>query len=199
MPFVEAKCTSCGATLTVDDNKEAAICEYCGVPYIVEKAINNFHISGNSNISVASAVVNIHGNGPTAENLLKRAEQFEKSGNILKALEYYDRVLDLEAENKVAIMSVDRILNAPVFSISFKDGFINKTLILTRTELIIQTKRKEERFMVDDISIVERFVARMNIHFLSTKRILNLAVGSIKSAKAIENAIKEVLIQLQLD
>ena len=41
MPLVNAKCTNCGGTLTVDASKEAAICDYCGSPYIVEKAIQN--------------------------------------------------------------------------------------------------------------------------------------------------------------
>lgn len=40
MPLVQAKCTSCGANLNVDNTKDAAICEFCGTPYIVEKTIN---------------------------------------------------------------------------------------------------------------------------------------------------------------
>lgn len=46
MPLVKAKCTSCGANLNVDNTKDAAICEFCGTPYIVEKAITHF-ISNN--------------------------------------------------------------------------------------------------------------------------------------------------------
>lgn len=41
MPLVNAKCTHCGANLKVDNTKDAAICEFCGTPYIVEKAISN--------------------------------------------------------------------------------------------------------------------------------------------------------------
>ena len=39
MPFVSAKCTCCGAEITVDDTKEALICEHCNSAFIVEKAI----------------------------------------------------------------------------------------------------------------------------------------------------------------
>lgn len=39
MPLIPAKCPQFGATLNVDREKEAAICEYCGTPFIVEKAI----------------------------------------------------------------------------------------------------------------------------------------------------------------
>ena len=37
MPFVAAKCPQCGAQLKVNDEKDAAICEFCGTPFIVEK------------------------------------------------------------------------------------------------------------------------------------------------------------------
>jgi len=47
MPFVKAICSNCGATLTVDDNKEAATCEYCGTPYVVEKAVNTYNTTYN--------------------------------------------------------------------------------------------------------------------------------------------------------
>ena len=42
MPLVQAKCTNCGGILEVDKENEAAVCKYCGTPFIVEKAINNY-------------------------------------------------------------------------------------------------------------------------------------------------------------
>lgn len=35
MPFVEAKCTNCGAVLPVDSARDAWVCGYCGTPYMV--------------------------------------------------------------------------------------------------------------------------------------------------------------------
>ena len=55
--FSLCKCTNCGATLTVDNDKEAAICQYCNSAFIVEKAINNYNITNNINANV----VNIYG------------------------------------------------------------------------------------------------------------------------------------------
>ena len=52
MPLVNAKCTNCGATLTVDEDKEAAVCQYCNSAFIVEKAINNYNITNNINANV---------------------------------------------------------------------------------------------------------------------------------------------------
>lgn len=53
--FVPAKCTQCGAKLKVDSAKEAAICQYCGTPFVVEKAINNFNVTNVTNIDTLKA------------------------------------------------------------------------------------------------------------------------------------------------
>ena len=57
MPLVNAKCTNCGANLQVDNTKDAAICQYCGSAYIVEKAINNYNTVNH----IHANVVNIYG------------------------------------------------------------------------------------------------------------------------------------------
>lgn len=40
--LVPAKCTSCGGVLSIEQDKDAAICPYCGNAFIVEKAIQSF-------------------------------------------------------------------------------------------------------------------------------------------------------------
>ena len=57
MPLVNAKCTNCGGALKVDDTKEAAICEYCGSPFIVEKAINNYNYHITNNITAQNVII----------------------------------------------------------------------------------------------------------------------------------------------
>ncbi|MBR6705243.1 MAG: leucine-rich repeat domain-containing protein [Clostridia bacterium] len=42
MGLVVAVCPRCGATLKVDPTEDALICEYCGAPFIVEKAIQKY-------------------------------------------------------------------------------------------------------------------------------------------------------------
>ena len=42
--LVPAVCTQCGATLEVDPNQEAAVCKYCGTPFVVEKAVQNYQV-----------------------------------------------------------------------------------------------------------------------------------------------------------
>ena len=61
MPFVPAICTQCGAKIEVDNTKDAAICQYCGTPFIVEKAINfynTYNTTHNTN-HINAQVVNI--------------------------------------------------------------------------------------------------------------------------------------------
>jgi len=58
MPLVDAKCTNCGATLVVDSAKDAAICNFCGSAFIVEKAINNYNVVNHNYIN--ADVVNVY-------------------------------------------------------------------------------------------------------------------------------------------
>ena len=53
MPLVPAKCTNCGANLTIDSTKDAAICEYCHTPFVTEKAINNYNPLGTATFIIA--------------------------------------------------------------------------------------------------------------------------------------------------
>ncbi len=57
MPIIPAKCTNCGASLDVDNTKDAAICPYCGSAFIVEKAINNYNTTNH----ISADTVNIYG------------------------------------------------------------------------------------------------------------------------------------------
>ena len=75
MPLVSAKCTNCGANLEVDNTKDAAICQYCGTPYIVEKAINNFNTTNN----IKADVVNIYG-GNSADFVIRAGELVKYNG-----------------------------------------------------------------------------------------------------------------------
>lgn len=103
MAFVPAKCTQCGANIEVDDSHEAGICKYCGTAFVTEKAVNNYHNSFN----IQNAT--IHVTGLDINNLLLRAAQFEEQNNDEKAIEYYNRVLDIDATHPVAKLGIRRL------------------------------------------------------------------------------------------
>lgn len=98
MAMIPAKCTQCGANIQVDETKEAGICQYCGTAFITEKAINNYNIT--NNVNIANATINV--TGGDIENLLLRAHQYENSGDYEKAKEYYNRILDIDANHELA-------------------------------------------------------------------------------------------------
>lgn len=93
MPLVNAKCTNCGGTLTVDASKEAAICDFCGSPYIVEKAIQNYNYYVTQNIKADNVNVTAKGEAEK-ERLLHNAETYTGFKDYKKALEIYKQVTE---------------------------------------------------------------------------------------------------------
>ena len=76
MPLVAAKCTKCGGELQIDNAQEAAICPYCGTPFIVEKAINYYTTHNVTNIgSVEHADIHME-DSRGLETRLKNAESY---------------------------------------------------------------------------------------------------------------------------
>ncbi len=57
MNLIPAKCTNCGASLTVYPNEDAAICPFCNTPFIIQKAINYY----TQNNTIKADTVNIYG------------------------------------------------------------------------------------------------------------------------------------------
>lgn len=91
MPLVNVKCTNCGATLKVDDTQDAAVCEFCGSAYIVEKAIQNYYVTNNINADN----VFVTGKGDAEkERLLKNAETNERFKDYTKASNIYEQVTE---------------------------------------------------------------------------------------------------------
>ena len=72
MPFVPAICTQCGAQLEVDNTKAAAICQYCGTPFIVEKAINNYSVTNHINAQVVNICNGSNSNFEIVAGVLKK-------------------------------------------------------------------------------------------------------------------------------
>lgn len=66
MPLVQVKCTNCGANLEIDNTLDAAVCPYCNVPFVVEKAINNYNTANHIN----AGVVNVYG-GNSADFVIR--------------------------------------------------------------------------------------------------------------------------------
>lgn len=75
MPIIPLSCPSCGSNLTVDSEKDAAICEFCGKPYIVKDAIVNNYI----NMHIGQATINAN-----SINLITQKDFDIQAGTLLK-------------------------------------------------------------------------------------------------------------------
>ncbi len=99
--LVPGICPQCGGKLKVDKSQEAAICEHCGTPFIVEKAINNYNTTINNNYNFAGAnVVVQQGN---VDNWIKLAESAINEKNYNEAKNYYLKVLEIDGNNSRAL------------------------------------------------------------------------------------------------
>lgn len=101
MPLVPAKCPNCGGNINVDQTLAAAICEYCGQPFIVEQAINNFNTTyniTNTNI-INSEHVAVYENRGSEDNTVKRIELFVEEKEYPSAIEYLEKLKDLNVGN----------------------------------------------------------------------------------------------------
>lgn len=57
MPLIPLKCPSCGGAIEVDSDKDAAICQFCGNPYIVKDAIVKNYITNVTNITAQNVTI----------------------------------------------------------------------------------------------------------------------------------------------
>lgn len=73
---------------------------------IVEKAIHNYNISYLGTINIANAIIN---QGPSAIYYVKRAQRLKKDYNVNKAVEYYNKALDVGADCIEVKMNLKKI------------------------------------------------------------------------------------------
>ena len=171
--FTPAKCTNCGASLTVDPSQKAAVCPFCNSAYIVEKAIQEYNIQVSGNLTVNGAQINI--NGKNLDNLLERAEQCASSGDFDKAMDYFNEVLDSDISSERAnrgIHKIKNILNDYVY-MSEKTG--KGLLELKKGRLILTTNVNPQLYELDRIFGVE--IVKKG--FFSSEKLLQFTYSGI--------------------
>lgn len=76
MSLIPGICTQCGATLSVEKNKDIIICPYCNTPFLAEKAIQVFNNTYNiiNNITTQNVIVqeNINKNFDIVGGVLRK-------------------------------------------------------------------------------------------------------------------------------
>lgn len=99
-------CEMCGSTDLLKQDG-VFVCQSCGCKYSVEEA-RKMMIEGTVDVSGSTVFID---NTKQIENDLKRAKQYENEGDSFSAAEYYNKVLDAEAENIEAKEGLTRLKN----------------------------------------------------------------------------------------
>ena len=94
--LVPAVCTQCGGQLEVDPTQEAAVCKYCGTPFIVEKAIQNYSIQ-NARIEHVDTV-NIQQKGAAESFFGFLGSQMSESRAVRREQRREERAADREVQ-----------------------------------------------------------------------------------------------------
>ena len=94
MALVAAKCTECGASIEVDDSKEAGICKHCGTAFVTQRTIHNYNTFVTKNIII---------DGEAKNDLLKSAnlptlQAAEERCKKLYELKDYPRSTEIASE-----------------------------------------------------------------------------------------------------
>ena len=113
MGFIALKCPSCGAEIELDSSREFGFCQYCGTKIVQEKVVVEHR--GNVGLDHSNEV----------KNLLLRASECLRMGDTDGAERYYNRVLDLDFDNKVArskMQELYKIVKEPNLSIMVTVG-----------------------------------------------------------------------------
>lgn len=95
MGFIKVSCPSCGANIDFDDSREFGFCNYCGTKIVQEKIVVEHR--GSVSIDRSNEII----------NLLKRAEEKFENGLFQESEDYFNRVLDIDADNDVARKGLD--------------------------------------------------------------------------------------------
>ena len=77
------KCPNCGANISVDETKDAGICEFCGTAFVTEKAIYNINNTSNNAQTIINNyyTVSSDGNIPNNNSANKEKEVSGKNPN----------------------------------------------------------------------------------------------------------------------
>ena len=96
MKLVAAKCPNCGSNLNVNPNDEAVKCKYCKSAILIDDAINKYKLEISGEIEI--------NNLPKANNYLKLAERSYSNKNFDEAYKNYEKIIELQPDNKVALL-----------------------------------------------------------------------------------------------
>ena len=103
--LVPAICTQCGGSVAVDPSQEKAFCSYCGTPFFVEKAIENYNIQHANIERVESMNIHHHKRG-AVESVLDFIEKQKKTPEERKQEEQRQEIISQIFNKKYLIRNL---------------------------------------------------------------------------------------------
>ncbi len=128
MEILNTKCPNCGANLELNASATYMFCQYCGTKIIIKEILETLNGKDNNAIKI--------------QNLLARANQCIETHEYEAANDYYDQVINLDANNYEAWWGKFEISDL-IDQIIIIDGkSVNITKILTKYNLLSPAKFK---------------------------------------------------------
>ena len=115
MPFVQAKCPECGGMLAVDEEKRLAVCQFCGEPFVVQEAVNNYNTYNTTNNNYNTT--HNYGDGTTVNVYEDTNKDFVIEAGVLK--EYHGEAVDIVLPDTVLEISSECFKGMNLSSIRF--------------------------------------------------------------------------------
>lgn len=133
MSLINVQCTNCGGQIQLDNEKSEGFCLYCGTKVILKDVITNINIS----------------NMPNVANYIKIAYNAYVDRNYAESERYYNKVLEVDAENWKAIFYKG-------MSIGWQSTLANVRLrdaISGALRAVIIAAQKEKKTVVDEFRL----------------------------------------------
>ncbi|MCL2861919.1 MAG: hypothetical protein FWE22_05880 [Firmicutes bacterium] len=103
--YVAAKCTACNASIEVDDEKDAGICNFCGTAFVTQKVINEHHTHVTKNVTK-----NVFGIGSkTYEDFCEDGDTFLKLREWEKAEEAFKQATTINPKSYLGWLGLARV------------------------------------------------------------------------------------------
>lgn len=121
MNLVPAVCTQCGAVIQVDSTKDAAICEFCGTPFVVDKAIHQY-TTENTNNFYGEVTIN---NGNSMEELQAKMKAYITLSDEAKQAEIANIMINEHPDNVISWFEMARVCTKD-FSLEYESEEFEK-------------------------------------------------------------------------
>lgn len=160
MALVPAKCPECGGFVEVYSEKSAGICQHCGQPFVVEKAINTF----NSYYNINNITYNNYGDGTVVNVYEDKPKDFIIEGGVLK---------------KYQGASVDVVIPDGIIEIGEKcfDSLKVKTVVIPDSVTSIGASAFYNCTNLESITIPDNVTSIGNRAFCECKSLESVIVG----------------------